>query len=69
MRLKSKQVRVKCRNKPNLYGVRVTGLSQDFQKSGVRDKEEPREHETFLFQVAVREQWTIPFTFNIKFAN
>ena len=43
--------------KPNLYGVRVTGLSQDFQKGGVRDKEESREHESFLFQIPAREHW------------
>ena len=36
----------------SLDGVRVRGLPQDLQEGGVRDKEESREDETFLFQVA-----------------
>lgn len=35
----------------HLYGVRVRGLAQDLQQSGVRHKEKTREHQTLLLQV------------------
>ena len=34
-----------------LYGVRITGLTKDLKKSGVRHKEKSREKETFLLQI------------------
>ena len=39
----------------NLYGVWVTGLSQDFQQSGIRNKEESGKHQALLFQIAEQE--------------
>lgn len=35
----------------HLYGVRVRGLAQDLQQSGVRHEEKTREHQTLLLQV------------------
>ena len=41
---------------PNLYGVWVTGLSQNFQKRWIRDKEETGKHKSFLFQITAWKQ-------------
>lgn len=35
----------------HLYGVRVRGLTQNLQQHWIRDEEEPREGESFIFQI------------------
>ena len=47
---------VKDRQQVGLDGMWVTGLTQNLKQGGVGHKEESREQETFLLQVAVRNE-------------
>ena len=49
----------------SLDGMRVAGLSQDFQQGGVGHEEETWEHKSFLFKVAMRYQKWNAFNINI----
>ena len=51
--------------KMSLDGMRVAGLSQDFQQGGVGHEEETWEHKSFLFKVAMRYQKWNAFNINI----